>query len=302
MRPFTIMVDSDCDLPGEYIKAHDIQILQMPFTYDGKEYTSGNWSEISDKDYYNGMRKGSVASTTLINPDTFVSVFTEYAERGEDLLMIVLSGKLSATFQNSQIALEEVREKFPSCNIYAIDSMSAAGGTGLLAMMTVKKRAEGLSAFETAAWLEDVKHRCYGNFMVDDLMYLHRGGRVSKLQAVAGSLIGVKPVLGLTPEGALTIKEKGRKHKGAMEILIKQLKQTVAPGAKLDTIIISHTDCQAEANLFASMVRDSVDVDEVLTLMMGPIIGAHVGPGCVALFFEADMDRPTYEEKFYAKK
>ena len=299
MRPFTIMVDSNCDLSGEYIKEHDIRILQMPFTYNGKEYPTGDWTDLSYKDYYGGMRNGGTAGTTLINPETFVRVFTEYAERDEDFLVITLSGGLSTTYQNSQIALAEVREKYPDANIHAVDSIIAAGGCGLLVMLAVKQRAEGLGAAETAACIEERKHCHYGLYMVDDLMYLHRGGRISKLQAVAGSLIGIKPVLSLTPDGKLIIRGKGRKHKGAMELIVRQMKEIIAPSVALDSVIICHTDCQDEAESFATMVQEAVSVGHLQILVMNPIIGGHVGPGCLALFFESAMTRVESDAKLY---
>jgi len=195
-----------------------------------------------------------------------------------------------------------VKEKYPGCEIYTVDSLNAAAGVGLLTMLAVNKRGEGLSAGETARWLEEKRNSCLALFTVDDLMYLHRGGRLSKLSAVAGSIIGIKPLLNVAPDGTLKLKDKSRGRKGALEKLVSQIKRSLEPGTSLDTILISHTDCAADAESLAKSIRSCVSVKDIIIEMMGPVIGAHVGPGTVAVFFEADMTRVEYEKRFYSKK
>jgi len=302
MSKFTIMVDTSYDLPQEYIDKNELKIIPIPFHLNGVTHDNGRWQNISDVEFYNALADGGVAGTTLINPETFTEAFTDYAKRGEELLVILLSSGLSGTAQNAAMALQDVKESFPDCKIFVIDGLNAAGGTGLVTVLAVNKRAEGLSAEETAKWLEEKRHSCFSLFTVDDLMYLHRGGRLSKLQAVAGSIIGIKPLLNVHPDGTLKLKDKARGRKAALETLVNQMIRSLHPDTKLDTIIISHSNCIEDAEKVAEMVKQKVDVKEILIVMMGPVIGAHVGPGCIALFFEADMDRPTYEEKFYAKK
>jgi len=293
------MVDTSYDLPQEYLDEHGINVIPIPFNLDGIQHSGGRWQEISDIAFYDALGSGSVAGTALINPEAFVGLFTEYAERGEELLIILLSSGLSGTYHNSVIALAEVKEKYPGCRIYSIDSLNAAGGVGLVTTLAVKKRAEGLSLEETAKWLDDYRQNCISLFTVDDLMFLHRGGRLSKLQAIAGSIIGIKPLLNVAPDGTLKLKDKVRGRKAALATLCKQLMRSVDTGAGLGTVIISHSNCRHDAQALAGMIRSSVGVKEIIIDMMGPVIGAHVGPGCVALFFEGSMTRPEYEAKFY---
>ena len=302
MSSFTIMVDTSYDLPQEFLDEHKISVIPIPFNLDGIQHSGGRWQEISDREFYDALGAGSSAGTALINPEAFVEVFTEYAERGEELLVILLSSGLSGTYQNSMIALAEVREKYPECKIQPFDSLNAAGGVGLVTVLAVNKRAEGLSLEATAQWLEDKRHSCISLFTVDDLMYLHRGGRLSKLQAVAGSIIGIKPLLNVAPDGTLKLKDKARGRKAALETLCGQMKRSLNPVTALNTIIISHSNCKHDALALETIIRETVDVDEVLIAMMGPVIGAHVGPGCIALFFEADMERTEYEAKYYGGK
>ena len=301
MSSFTIMIDTGADLPHEYIDKHHIATIPIPFHLDGMQHDDGRWAEISDQQFYNALSNGSVAGTALINPETFLRVFTEYAERDEALLLLTLSSGLSGTYQNSVIALNEVKEKYPNCSIFTIDSINAAGGAGLVAVLAVRKRAEGLSVVETADWLEEKKQNCISLFTVDDLMFLHRGGRLSKVSAVAGSIIGIKPLLNVAPDGTLKLKDKVRGRKAALKTLVNQMKRSLNPDVSLDTIIISHSNCLEDADALIRLIKATVEVREIITVMMGPVIGAHVGPGCIALFFETDMTRPVYEAKFYGK-
>jgi len=301
MSKFTILVDTSYDLPQEYIDEHDLKVIAIPFHLNGVTHDDGRWQDISDKEFYDALAHGGVAGTTLINPETFIQVFTEYAKNNEELLCISLSSGLSGTAQNAVIALNEVKETYPDCKIFPVDGLNAAGGTGLVTVLAVNKRAEGASAEETAKWLEERRHSCFSLFTVDDLMYLHRGGRLSKLQAVAGSIIGIKPLLNVHPDGSLKLKDKARGRKAALETLIGQMARSLHPDTKLDTVIISHSNCLEDANKVAEMVKSKAEVNTMHIVMMGPVIGAHVGPGCIALFFEADMDRVEYEKKFYSK-
>ena len=302
MRSFTILIDTNADLPQEYLDEHGIEIIPIPYNIDGTQHSGGRWQEITEEGFYNALRNGSSAGTALINQVTFVNIFSEYASQGKALLVITLSSGLSGTYQNSVIALEEVQAHYPNCEIYTVDSINAAGGAGLVTTLAVDKRSEGLSAGETAAFLNNKKHSCIALFTVDDLMYLHRGGRLSKLSAVAGSIIGIKPLLNVAPDGTLKLKDKVRGRKGALVMLCKQMKRSLNPGTKLNKVIISHTDCLEDAKTLAAAIASEFEVRDLVILMMGPVIGAHVGPGCVALFFEADKTREEYEKEFYPVK
>jgi len=302
MSNFTIMTDTSCDLPQKFFDDNQIAIVPITFHLNDVQHAQGRWEEVSDVDFYNTLRDGGRAGTAQINPETYVQVFTEYAEKGEPLLTIFLSSGLSPSYNNSVIALNEVKEKYPDCQIYTVDSQNAAGGVGLLVTLAVQKRAEGFSLEDTAKWLEEKRYSCLSLFTVDDLHYLHRGGRLSKLQAVAGSIIGIKPLLNVAPDGSLKLKDKARGRKAALETLVSQMKRSINKGTKLGTVVISHSNCSTDAQTVANLVREAFEVAEFQIVMMGPVIGAHVGPGCVALFFEADMDRPTYEAKYYPSK
>jgi len=302
MSTFTIIVDSSCDLPSEYIEEHGIEVVPMPYELDGVSHDQGYWQKIAGKEYYDALRKGGVATTSQVNPYTFSELFKKFVEQDRAALFLLVSSSLSNTFESAQTALKEVKEAYPEAEIYLVDAINASVGHGLLTTLTVKKRNEGLSAAETAAWLDEKKNSCMGVFTVDDLMYLHRGGRLSKLSAVAGSVLGIKPVLNLAPDGTLALKDKARKKKGAMALMASQLKRSIREDTELDTVFIAHTDCPEDARVFAELIKNTVKVREVVVMLMGPIIGAHLGPGSLVLLFEADMTREEYESRFYRSK
>lgn len=299
LKPFTIVIDTSSDLSSEYIEEHGLKVIPIPFILDGIEHPQGYWQEISGKDFYETLRNGGTAGTSQINPDSFLEAFMEYAGNGEEALFILLSNALSATYQNSMIALAEVKERFADCGVYPIDSIGATSLNSLLIKFAVEKRDEGLSAGETAAWLEEKKHHIMGMVTVDDLMYLHRGGRLSRLSAVGGSVLGIKPIVNILPDGSLALKEKVRGRDAAFKLMVNNMLRSIEPAPWLDNVHISHTDCESDARKLAEMVRASANVRNIDISLMGPVIGAHVGPGAVTLVYEGNISREEYENRFY---
>jgi len=299
VKPFTIVVDTSCDLTPEYIKKHEIEVMPIPFILDGEEHSEGYWQKVSGKEFYESLRNGGVAKTSQINPDTFVKTYSEHAKKGNDVLYIILSSALSATYQSSQIALKDVKEAYPDCNIFTIDSISATVISTLLLINAVKKREEGFSAKETAAFLEEKKNYMFGVFTVDDLMYLHRGGRLSKLSAIGGSVLGIKPILSINFDGSLGLKEKARGRDNSLKALVNYMERSTTPGAVIENLLIPHTDCQEDANRLAEMVKEKFEVKNQEIILMCPVVGAHTGPGTVALVYESNIPREEFEKKYY---
>ena len=302
VKPFTIVVDTSCDLTPEYIKENELEVMPIPFVLDGEEHNEGYWQKISGKEYYDALRNGSIAKTSQINPDAFVKSYTEYAKQGRDVIYILLSSGLSATYQSSQIALADIKEKYPDSNIFPIDSISATTVSTLLVYTAVTKRNEGFSAEETAAILEQKKNYMFGIFTVDDLMYLHRGGRLSKLSAVGGSILGIKPILNINPDGTLGLKEKARGRENSLKFLVSQMERSLAPGSVVETLLIPHADCEEDAKKLAKLASEAFEIKNTEITLMCPVIGAHVGPGIVALVYESDITRQEFEDEYYSKK
>jgi len=299
MGKFQIIADGSCDLSKEYLAEHGIDFMPIPLTLNDVEYNTRDDNQISSEEFYAALRNGGMGKTSLINSEAFVTSYKKYAEKGEEALYIILSSGLSGTYQASLLALDEVKETFPDCKIYPVDGIGATSLNNLLIMLAVQKRDEGFSAAETAAVLEEVKKRIMGFFTVDDLMFLHRGGRLSKLSAVGGSLLKIKPVLCIQQDGTLAPKEKVRSRQAVLKTLVSQFARCIDPDNPPSTVFIPHTDCEADANKLADMVKEAANVGEVITCMMSPVIGAHVGPGALAVVFESAITREEYEAKFY---
>ncbi len=282
---YRITTDSTADLPHSFLKERDIPCIGMAFRLDGKEYRESPDLEITMKEFYDTLRGGKDATTMQVNTYEFVSFVEPFLAAGEDVLHVCFSSGLSGTFASATLAVEELKEKYPDRKLVVVDSLAASLGEGLLVYYADENRKKGLSIEENAKWLEDNRlHLCHW-FTVDDLMFLHRGGRVSKTSAVLGSLIGIKPVLHVDDEGHLIMMSKVRGRQAAIAALEKKMKESGLPDIKDQMIFISHGDCEEDAKNLEEMIRKDIGFKTFLTNYIGTVIGSHSGPGTLALFF-----------------
>ncbi|MBU9738182.1 DegV family protein [Diplocloster agilis] len=282
MSEFIITTDNTSDLPDSYISENDLDILFLSYTIDGETYEREN--QLSAAEFYKRMRNGSMPTTAQINPDMAKEKFTKYLKEGKDILHISFSSGLSGSYNSCRIAAEELQEDFPDRRIVVVDSLCASLGEGLLVHKAVCQKKEGKSLAEITEWLEENKlHLCH-NFTVDDLNHLYRGGRVSKAAAVFGTMVNIKPVLHVDDEGHLVPVSKVRGRKKSLTTLVDNMEKQVGKFEN-DTIFISHGDCLTDAEFVARLVRERFGIQSFLINTVGPTIGAHSGPGTVALFF-----------------
>lgn len=282
---YVLLTDSSCDLPEETAISLGLQVLPLVVNLSGREYKKYPFEkEVSIKQFYNALREGQPASTAAANADSFIQVMTPFLEKGKDIIYLGFSSALSATFNNSCIAAEELKEKYPDRKITCIDSRCASLGQGLLVYLTAKEKEKGASYEELCAFIEkNIPHLCHW-FTVDDLHFLKRGGRISATTAVVGSILHIKPVLHVDDEGRLINIEKVRGRKAAIKALYEKIAEK-ATDIKNQIIMISHGDCYEEASSLAEMIKTSLHPKEILINTVGPVIGAHSGPGTIALFF-----------------
>ncbi len=288
---FEIVTDSCCNLPDELIEKYNLNILSLVFLVEGKEYNSYIKGEKSDlKQFYTMMRNKEHITTSCINADVCQKMFTSLLDAGKDILYIGFSSGLSATYQTAHLVLEELREKYPDQKIYDVDTLSAAMGQGLIVHYAAKMRDNGDDIETVANWLTDNRLNLAHWFTVDDLFFLMRGGRVSKTAAVFGSMLGIKPVLHVDDEGHLVPVSKVRGRKAALNALVDKMCESAigTMDVKDQTVYISHGDCIADAEYVASCVRERLGVEDIVMNCLDPVIGAHAGPGTVALFFLAN--------------
>ncbi len=283
MRDYVIYTDSGCDLSPALLAEWGIPYKSLTFRFDGeeKEYDNG---EMAIKEFYDKMREGGVAKTAAVNKETFAIAFREIIGEDKDILYIGFSSGLSTTYNSARLAATELREEYPDAKILTVDTLAASAGQGLLVYLAKKKKAEGASIEDCAAYLEEIKLNMCHWFTVDDLVYLKRGGRVSSTAAFFGNALGIKPVMHVDNEGHLVNVMKVRGRRTAISTMADKLGET-ALDLQNGVIYISHGDCLADAELLADMIADKFGGHVELITDVGAVIGAHSGPGTLALFF-----------------
>lgn len=289
MSDFVIATDTSADLPQDYIQSNKIPIVSLYYIIDDITYGYKCQKSLPVKDFYAKMRTGATPKTQQVNPEQAVDIFSAVLEQGKDILYIGFSSGLSGTTNSCVIAAEELKEKYPQRKIAIVDTLAASLGEGLLVHYALRMQKHGKSMQEIVAWLEENKlHLCH-NFTVEDLVYLQRGGRISKATAFFGTMIGVKPVLHVDNEGKLVPVSKVRGRKQSINALVDLMEEKVGSYRdKNEVIFISHGDCLDEAKQLAQLVQKRFGYDKFLLNDVGPAIGAHSGPGTLALFFLGD--------------
>ncbi len=283
MRDYTIFTDSTCDLAPEMYPENGLEVFTMYFTLDGVEYPDDG-KTLAGHDFYQKMREGGMPTTSQLNPETFIPRFAAELEAGRDVIYLCFASACSSMIQSAKIAEAECREKYPEAKIYVIDSCSECGGEGRLALAMAEKKREGLTIDELRDWTEENKRYFIHLFTVNDLNHLFRGGRVSRTSAIAGTMLGIKPAMYTADDGKLTVGAKVRGRRASLQLMCdKMIANAVEP--EKQTMIINHADCPDDAQWMADYIGARVKVGKLLVLPMGPIIGAHVGPGCIALFY-----------------
>lgn len=282
---FEIVTDSSSNLTDEQINRFGLHILSLMFRVSGREYYSYEKGKDTDlKQFYTMMRNKEEITTTLIDINVCTPLFEDILKTGKDVLYIGFSSALSGTYQAASMVLEDLKSAYPDRTILSVDTLGASMGEGLLVHHAATMREQGKSIDEVYRWvLENRLHLCHW-FTVDDLFFLKRGGRVSASSAVLGTILGVKPVMHMDNEGRLILVEKTRGRKKSLDMLVDHMEKT-AIEPQNQTVFISHGDCIEDAEYVAAEVRRRLKVPEVVINYVDPVIGAHSGPGTVALFF-----------------
>lgn len=282
---YRITTDSTCDLPKQFYIDRDIKMIGLSFLLDGQEYKEGSDHTVSTKEFYDQLRAGKMSSTMQVNTFEFTEFAEPFLAAGEDVLHIAFSSGLSGTYESCKRGAEELIEKYPGRKLIVVDSLAASMGEGLLTWYADENRKKGMSLEDNAAWLENNKlHLCHW-FTVNDLMHLHRGGRVSKTSAIMGSILGIKPVLHVDDEGHLILITKVRGRGASIDALVSKLKETANQDIADQMVFISHGDCLDEAELLADKLRKAAGIKKFMISDIGAVIGSHSGPGTIALFF-----------------
>ena len=284
---FRIVTDTSSNLPTAYLQAENITVIPFTFHTESGEQSCMDTASFDAKAFYTAMRNGEKVTTSQIPPQRFVDNIRPMLENGEDVLFVSMSSGISGSYASSKIAANQLAEEFPERKILTVDTYSASLAEGIVVMRAVECRKEGLSIDETYQILRALRHRIAQIFTVGDLRYLKRTGRLSNLEAAVGTVLQIKPLLKGDPQGKIVCFAKVRGRQRAIEEMAKRYEELVV-SPETQTVCISHADCEADAQILASMLRRSKAPKDILIVDYEPVTGSHVGPGALALFFMSD--------------
>jgi DegV family protein with EDD domain len=287
LKEYALITDATCDLPAEVLERLNVRVIPMEFQIGGTLYQHyPDAREMSLTEFYERMQAGERPSTSQINRTTYLKYFEAILETGANILYLSLTAALSGTFQASCIVAQELEEKHPGQRVVCMDSMCASIGQGLLLILAAQKKQEGLTLDEMIAWVQQGHLHVGQWFTVDDLNHLYRGGRISSVAAIAGTALGIKPILHVDSSGYLVAAMKVRGRKKSMETLIERIAQTgINPAEQI--ILVGHGNSEKEARQLKHEIHERFHPREIILCDIGPVIGSHVGPGMLAVSFWA---------------
>lgn len=282
--PYIITTESTVDLSASRMQALGVPVIRMEYTVDGGEPQLDDMSQDSAFSVFRRMREDSVVTTALVSTHRFAEFWKPLLEAGNDILHIAFSSALSSTCQCACMAAEELMQAYPGRTIHVVDSRGASGGQGLLVEHAVLQRDLGLSLLACRDWVEEHRFSFHYLFTVDDLKYLQRGGRITSAEAFVGSLLRIKPVLDMDLEGRLIPRAKVNGRNAALRNMLQKFQATFDPSLN-PFILLCNADCTADAEKFAAMVHGLYPALEIRHSFIGTVIGAHSGPGTLAVFY-----------------
>ncbi|MDO5696210.1 MAG: DegV family protein [Eubacteriales bacterium] len=291
MQDFVLSTDSTADLPLSVMEEMGVRFVSLDFTVDGEQH--GYRDDVDLKYYYDRMREGMRTSTSQAGMQEVTELFTESAAAGRDVLHISFSSELSGSYNTECMVAKQIEEEYPGIRIVVVNSRCASGGQGLLVRKLVEKKAAGCSLDELAAYAEDLKRRVIHLFTVDDLVYLYRGGRVSKAKTVLTKAINIKPLMHCNIEGKLLPYDKARGRKKALQRMADDVASYLTEDYKAENpyIIIGHADSLDDAKFLGERLTEKYGFEQIIYEWITPTIGAHSGPGTIALFFVGNERR-----------
>ena len=283
MKNFVITTENTCDLTDELIQSCELRVVPLSYFLDGVNYDDAT-NKLPVGEFYARMRNKSMPTTSMINPDQAYRFLESFAKEGKDVLHLAFSSALSGTYESFCTAKKQIEADYPDCRVRVVDSRAASMGEGLFVWHVAEKRLSGADLEETEAYARGIVQNVCHYFTVDDLHHLHRGGRVSKATAILGTMLKIKPVLHVDEEGRLINIGKVRGRKASLHWLVDKMKSKLCE-LENPVVFISHGDCLEDAEYVRDLVEKETGIHEFRINYVGPVIGAHSGPGTVALFF-----------------
>ncbi|MCR5808101.1 MAG: DegV family protein [Clostridiales bacterium] len=285
---FTIVTDTSSNLPSPLLREHGIGVLPLVYTVNGEELTCLDTEAFKDgvgEEYYAAIKSGTRVHTSQVTPQRYIEFFEPILKGGEDLLFVGMSSGISNSYNSSEVAASELRRAYPERKIRTVDTLAASLGEGIAVLHAIELRAKGLTVDETADWLLSMRQSLYQVVLLDDLMHLHRGGRVSAPKALIGTVLGIRPILKGDEGGHLVVCGKTRGRKRGLAVLAEKYEELV-DREKDQTVGIAYTDCPEDAYALRDTLAAIWQPREIMVVRYEPVTGSYVGPGTVALFFE----------------
>lgn len=284
MAPYRIFIDASADIDPAVRDRYGIEVVPLPYSVDGEHFTcTGFEDDAFRRSFYEAEKNGAVPKTSAASPQAFLDRFGPVLDAGESVLYIALSSGLSGTCNSAAVAAEQLNERGTDARVVVVDSLSASAGEAMMAEEAAIRREQGLGLAENAAWLEANKGLQQHWFMVDDLLYLRRGGRVSAAAALVGTALAIKPILTVAPDGTLAQFEKRRGSRAGMKRLLEHAEASLAPSLSRRAYV-THCNNEPGAAFLAERLQAMDPEAQVSVCNMLPFIGSHVGPGLVSVF------------------
>lgn len=290
MRPIVVTTDMAADMPQGFFKNNGVDVIPMPFTLNGKEYFDDGLPTPSE--FYGALRDGGLANTSQTSAYAAIHTFEKHLKEGKDILHISFSSGMSGSYDNMLRASEELLVKYRDAKIRVVDSLSGCGGQGLMVKRALEMRDKGFDLEEIAKRLENDRMNFHHFFIVEDLNMLYRGGRLSRIEAAVGTLLGIKPLLELNHYGKIMPLLKVMGKKKALGAIVEQVVKYYKPELN-DYILVEHGDDEAGARQLADKITEALPDAKIEFAYVNYLVGAHAGPGALAVFFEG-AERPRF--------
>ncbi len=286
MKDYVIAVSSTADLNSDWLEKHQVPFIPYHFVLDGTEYKD-DCREETRQMIYEKMRGGQMLTTSAISQYEYYDFFEQIVKQGKDLLYLDMCSALSSSVNNAAAAINRISEKYPERRVYFLDSFAVTGILGCLVRDLVSMKEAGHSMEEVIAYGETNKFNYIGRFMVDDLEWLRRGGRLSNASALLGTLLAIKPMIYVSKEGKLVAYGKAHGKRKTWSALINGMKNEMNEETEKHEVMVIHSGTEEDAGIFRNMiVKEYPQLAEKITInTLGPVITAHVGPGFMAVVY-----------------
>ena len=278
-----LLCDSNCELWYSRLKELGVEFISMPYTLADQEYFYDLGEKTDFKFFYDSVRQGKTPITSALNPENYKDIFSKYFQAGEDVLYISFSHAMSGTFNQLRVALNELKEIYPDrkCTIFNTNSISL--GAGIQVEHAALLKNKGATDEEIIKFLQDFTNKSAMYFIVDDLMHLKRGGRLSAAAAFAGTLLALKPVLTVGANGGLEVFKKISGKKKALNFLAERISEELDDQDA--NVYVLDADCAKDGDYLENAIKEAFPQVNVVRQQIGPVIGTHCGPGTVGLIF-----------------